>query len=179
MQQMARRTREETKERSIFRELGGWLLYILIIIGLTYLIITFVGQRTRVSGSSMETTLSNGDNLIVDKLTYHFKEPKRYDIIVFPYKYEENTYYIKRIIGLPGETVQIADGRVTIDGVLLEEPSEREEIRDARRASEPVVLGQAEYFVLGDNRNGSSDSRDSDIGNVSAEQIIGRVVFWP
>ena len=91
MQQMARRTREETKERSIFRELGGWLLYILIIIGLTYLIITFVGQRTRVSGSSMETTLSNGDNLIVDKLTYHFKEPKRYDIIVFPYKYEENT----------------------------------------------------------------------------------------
>ena len=73
LQQMARRTREETKERSIFRELGGWLLYILIIIGLTYLIITFVGQRTRVSGSSMETTLSNGDNLIVDKLTYHFR----------------------------------------------------------------------------------------------------------
>ena len=110
---MARRTREETKERSIFRELGGWLLYILIIIGLTYLIITFVGQRTRVSGSSMETTLSNGDNLIVDKLTYHFKEPKRYDIIVFPYKYEENTYYIKRIIGLPGETVQVIDGRIS------------------------------------------------------------------
>ena len=119
MQQMARRTREETKERSIFRELGGWLLYILIIIGLTYLIITFVGQRTRVSGSSMETTLSNGDNLIVDKLTYHFKEPKRYDIIVFPYKYEENTYYIKRIIGLPGETVQVIDGYTYINGEQL------------------------------------------------------------
>ena len=116
---MARRTREETKERSIFRELGGWLLYILIIIGLTYLIITFVGQRTRVSGSSMETTLSNGDNLIVDKLTYHFKEPKRYDIIVFPYKYEENTYYIKRIIGLPGETVQVIDGYTYINGEQL------------------------------------------------------------
>ena len=77
------------RERGIFRELLGWLLYILIIIGLTYVIITYVGQRTRVSGQSMETTLSDGDNLIVDKLTYHFKDPERFDIIVFPYKYEE------------------------------------------------------------------------------------------
>ena len=79
------------RERGIFRELLGWLLYILIIIGLTYVIITYVGQRTRVSGKSMETTLSDGDNLIVDKLTYHFKDPERFDIIVFPYKYEEIT----------------------------------------------------------------------------------------
>lgn len=71
----------EERESSILRELGGWILYILIIIGLTYLIITFVGQRTRVSGSSMETTLHNGDNLIVDKLSYRFRDPKRYDII--------------------------------------------------------------------------------------------------
>ena len=90
------------RERGILRELLGWLLYILIIVGLTYVIITYVGQRTRVSGQSMETTLSDGDNLIVDKLTYHFKDPERFDIIVFPYKYEENTYYIKRIIGMPG-----------------------------------------------------------------------------
>ena len=80
------------EEKGVFRELLGWIVYILIIIGLTYLIITYVGQRTRVSGHSMETTLSDGDNLIVDKLTYHFKDPKRYDIIVFPFKYEENTY---------------------------------------------------------------------------------------
>ena len=117
---MARDKRNEEKERGIIRELLGWLLYILIIIGLTYVIITFVGQRTRVSGSSMETTLSDGDNLIVDKLTYRFREPKRYDIIVFPYQYEENTYYIKRIIGLPGETVQVIDGYVYIDGNLLD-----------------------------------------------------------
>ena len=105
--QMAEHSEKENEERSIFRELGGWLIYILIIIGLTYLIITFVGQRTRVSGSSMETTLSDGDNLIVDKLTYRFKDPKRYDIVVFPYQYEKNTYYIKRIIGMPGETVRL------------------------------------------------------------------------
>ena len=86
---MARRSREDAEE-SILRELGGWIVYILLIIGLTYFIITFVGQRTRVSGSSMETTLQNGDNLIVDKISYRFRDPKRYDIIVFPYKYEEN-----------------------------------------------------------------------------------------
>ena len=102
---MARRRRE--KEHGIFRELLGWLIYILIIIGLSYLIINYVGQRTMVSGQSMEPTLSNGDNLIVDKISYRFRDPQRYDIIVFPYKYEEDTYYIKRIIGMPGETVQV------------------------------------------------------------------------
>ena len=175
LQQMARRTREETKERSIFRELGGWLLYILIIIGLTYLIITFVGQRTRVSGSSMETTLSNGDNLIVDKLTYHFKEPKRYDIIVFPYKYEENTYYIKRIIGLPGETVQVIDGYTYINGEQLAGDIYGAEVMEsAGIAAEPITLGGGEYFVLGDNRNHSSDSRDPSVGILKRKDLMGR-----
>ena len=175
MQQMARRTREETKERSIFRELGGWLLYILIIIGLTYLIITFVGQRTRVSGSSMETTLSNGDNLIVDKLTYHFKEPKRYDIIVFPYKYEENTYYIKRIIGLPGETVQVIDGYTYINGEQLVGDIYGAEVMEAAGiAAEPITLGEDEYFVLGDNRNHSSDSRHPSVGILKRKDLMGR-----
>ena len=107
--------------KSIVKELLGWIAYIIIIIGLAYLIITFVGQRTQVSGSSMETTLSDGDQLIVDKISYRFRDPKRYDIVVFPYQYEENTYYIKRIIGLPGETVQIIDGYVYINGELLDE----------------------------------------------------------
>lgn len=79
----------------------------LVVLVLTYLVITFVGQRTQVSGSSMETTLSDEDNLIVDKISYRFSEPKRFDIIVFPFEYEEDTYYIKRIIGMPGERVQI------------------------------------------------------------------------
>ena len=136
-------------------------------------------EKARVYGHSMEPVLKDDQTVLVDKLAYRLGEPERFGVIVFRDRREEGRYYMERIVGLPGETVQIADGRVTIDGVLLEEPSEREEIRDARRASEPVVLGQAEYFVLGDNRNGSSDSRDSDIGNVSAEQIIGRVVFWP
>lgn len=170
------------RERGILRELLGWLLYILIIVGLTYVIITYVGQRTRVSGQSMETTLSDGDNLIVDKLTYHFKDPERFDIIVFPYKYEENTYYIKRIIGLPGETVQIIDGEVYINGELLaDEHYGKEVMLDPGIAAESITLGDDEYFVLGDNRNHSSDSRDPSVGVLHRKDLIGRawVRIWP
>ena len=157
------------------RELFGWVLYILIVVGLTYLILTYVGQRTRVSGHSMETTLSDGDNLIVDKLSYRFGDPKRYDIIVFPYKYKENTYYIKRIIGLPGETVQVTDGYAYIDGELLESDVYGAEIMDnSGIAGEPLTLDEDEYFVLGDNRNNSSDSRDPSVGILTREDLLGR-----
>lgn len=153
----------------------GWVVYIAIIVGLTYLIITYVGQRTRVSGSSMETTLSHGDNLIVDKISYRFKKPERYDIIVFPYKYEENTYYIKRIIGLPGETVQVIDGYAYINGEKLTSDVYGAEVMDAAGIAEtPIALGEDEYFVLGDNRNHSSDSRDSSVGVLKREDLMGR-----
>ena len=95
---MSRHSKREEEERDILGELGGWLVYILLIIGLTYLIITFVGQRTMVSGSSMETTFTGWRQSDLDKISYRFRDPKRYDIIVFPYKYEEDTYYIKRIM---------------------------------------------------------------------------------
>ena len=171
---MARR-KKKNRVGSVMRELLGWLFYILIIIGLTYLIITYVGQRTRVSGSSMETTLSDGDNLIVDKLSYRFQDPKRFDIVVFPYKYEENTYYIKRIIGLPGDTVQVKDGYTYINGELLESDSYGAEVMiEAGVASEPITLGEEEYFVLGDNRNHSLDSRDPSVGILKREDLIGR-----
>ena len=171
---MARR-KKKNRVGSVMRELLGWLFYILIIIGLTYLIITYVGQRTRVSGSSMETTLSDGDNLIVDKLSYRFQDPKRFDIVVFPYKYEENTYYIKRIIGLPGDTVQVKDGYTYINGELLESDIYGAEVMiEAGVASEPITLGEEEYFVLGDNRNHSLDSRDPSVGILKREDLIGR-----
>ena len=109
------------QEQSIWRSLGGTLLYFLVIVLLTWVIVTFVGQRTKVDGHSMEPTLSDGDNLIVDKLSYRFRDPERYDIIVFPYQHAENTYYIKRIIGLPGETVQVIDGYMYINGKKLDE----------------------------------------------------------
>lgn len=172
---MSRHSKREEEERDILGELGGWLVYILLIIGLTYLIITFVGQRTMVSGSSMETTLQDGDNLIVDKISYRFRDPKRYDIIVFPYKYEEDTYYIKRIIGMPGETVQIRDGYVYIDGKRLTgDVYGKEKIKDPQTAAEPVTLGDDEYFVMGDNRNHSMDRRDPGVGVLTRKDLIGR-----
>lgn len=166
---------EKNAEKNVMKELFGWILYLLLVVGLTYLILTYVGQRTRVSGHSMETTLSNGDNLIVDKLSYRFSDPKRFDIIVFPFKYEENTYYIKRIIGLPGETVQVTDGCAYINGELLESDIYGAELmEDSGIASEPLTLGEDEYFVLGDNRNHSSDSRDPSVGILTRKDLLGK-----
>lgn len=166
---------KQEEEKGVLKELAGWLIYILIIIALTYLIITFVGQRTRVSGSSMETTLSDGDNLIVDKLSYRFKEPNRFDIIVFPYQHEENTFYIKRIVGMPGETIQVVDGYTYVNGELLSSDIYGTEVMDSPGiAAQPIELGEDEYFVLGDNRNHSSDSRDASVGVLKRENLIGR-----
>lgn len=162
------------EERSIWRELISWILYLAVIVGLSFLIITFVGQRSRVDGHSMETTLHDGDNLIVDKLSYRFRDPKRFEIVVFPYQYRENTYYIKRIIGLPGETVQVVDGYVYINGELLDEHYGNELMEDPGIAAEPITLGEDEYFVLGDNRNHSSDSRDPSVGVIYKDDLIGR-----
>ncbi|MEE1086086.1 MAG: signal peptidase I [Schaedlerella sp.] len=169
------------KENGVVKELLSWIIYILVVVGISFVIVTFVGQRTKVQGSSMETTLHDGDNLIVDKISYRFREPERYEIIVFPYQYQENTYYIKRIIGLPGETVQILDGYVYINGVMLDEHYGAEVMNLAGIAEEPIVLGEDEYFVLGDNRNHSADSRDPSVGVLKRENLMGRafVRIWP
>ena len=123
----------------------------------------------------METTLQDGDNLIVDKISYRFHDPSRYDIIVFPYKYEENTFYIKRIIGLPGEIVQVKDGYTYIYGKKLTSDIYGREVMDEPGiAEEPIKLGSDEYFVLGDNRNHSSDSRVASVGVLTRDMLIGR-----
>ena len=168
--------------KKIVKELLDTSIYLLVVLVLTYLVITFVGQRTQVSGSSMETTLSDEDNLFVDKISYRFSEPKRFDIIVFPFEYEEDTYYIKRIIGMPGERVQIdGEGNIYIDGEVLEESYGREIMESPGRAWEEITLAEDEYFVLGDNRNHSSDSRDPSVGNIKRKDIIGRAFLriWP
>ena len=175
---------ERGKRGKAVRESVSFILYLIVIVVLTFLMIRYVGQRTRVDGSSMENTLTNGDNLIVDKISYRFHEPERFDIIVFPFQYQANTYYIKRIIGLPGETVQIMeDGSIYINGEKLEESYGREVIQPETigRAAEPIVLGEDEYFVMGDNRNNSSDSRTDIVGNIKREDIIGKawLRIWP
>lgn len=181
---------KEKNGKNTLKQLLSTSLYLLCVLVGTLLILRYVGQRTEVEGSSMEPTLYGmdendptkvGDNLIVDKLTYRFQDPKRFDIIVFPNRYS-GKLYIKRIIGLPGETVQIDyEGNIYINGEILKEGYGKEIIKDPGLAADPIVLGEDEYFVLGDNRNNSLDSRRESVGVIHREEIIGRawLRIWP
>lgn len=178
-----KRMRKEPKKKevSVAREMISTVIYMAFVMCAVLLFLRFVAQRTCVNGDSMNDTLQSDDNLMVDKLSYRFKDPERFDIIVFPYEHQENTYYIKRIIGLPGETVQVKNGSIYIDGELLTEPYGKEPMERAGIAGEPVKLAQDEYFVLGDNRNNSSDSRDPSVGNIHRDRIVGKafIRIWP
>ena len=174
---------KEEKPKNIKREILDTVLYFLFLFVAVWAIVTFVGQRTVVNGESMYDTLNDGDNLWVDKLSYHFKDPQRFDIVVFP-MYDGEEYFIKRIIGMPGETVRIDhQGNIYINGELLEEDYGYETIEPGMvgRAFEGVTLGDDEYFVMGDNRNESEDSRFDIVGNVKREDLMGKAVFrlWP
>lgn len=163
-----------TKEE-LRHEIISTVVYLLVVFVLIFLFIHYVGQRTVVSGSSMENTLSNGDNLIIDKISYRFRDPERFEVVVFPYKLDEKTFFIKRVIGLPGETVYIdAKGTIYINGEKLEENYGREVIANPGLASSEITLAEDEYFVLGDNRNNSEDSRFDDVGNIKRSDLIGR-----
>jgi len=164
------------------KEVLSTSIYILIVLLFTIFLVKFVWQRTEVIGSSMEDTLYDKDNIIVEKVSYRFGDPERFDIIVFPYKYEKKTNFVKRIIGLPGETVYIDEsGNIYINEVLLNENFGKEIIEDPGIAFEPITLGDDEYFVLGDNRNNSKDSRFADVGLIKRDSIIGRawILIWP
>ena len=153
---------------------------IIIAIAIGLFIVVFIGQLTYIRGHSMEPTLQHQDILIIDKVTYHFTEPSRFDIIAFPFNAQE--HHIKRIIGLPGEEVQIIAGFIYINGVLLEENFGYEEMIDNPGiASQRILLGEDEYFLLGDNRNRSKDSRDLTVGVRHRDEFVGRawVRMWP
>lgn len=161
--------------KHFLKSILNFSIYILVVLVLTLLVVRYVGQRTVVMGHSMEPTLSDQDNLLVDKLSYRLHDPKRFDVVVFPYQYADKTYFIKRIIGLPGETVRIDDtGNIYINDELLMEAYGKEVIEDPGLARDGITLGANEYFVLGDNRNDSSDSRFVSVGNIKGSQIIGK-----
>ena len=160
---------------NVLKEILSTLVYLIVVFILTFLFITFVAQRTEVSGSSMYPTLEDRDSLLVDKLSYRFKEPERFDIVIFPYQYGDDQYFIKRVIGLPGETVRIDYyGNIYIDGNILDEHYGAEVIQDPGRAETDITLGEGEYFVMGDNRNHSMDSRDISVGNIKKSDILGK-----
>ncbi len=168
---------------SILKEVLGMFLYVIAVFVAVWFVITFVGQRTEVSGDSMYDTLEDGDNLWIDKLSYRFKDPERYDIVVFPY-HDSEVFYIKRIIGLPGEKIRIdEEGNIYINNKVLNEPYGYETISPSMigRADEEILLGDDEYFVMGDNRNDSKDSRFEEVGNIHRDEFEGKVAIriWP
>ncbi len=148
-----------------------------------FVIPNFIMQRTIVNGDSMNESLHDGDQLMVDKLTPHFKAYERFDVVVFyPFgKDASDEYYIKRVIGLPGETVQIEGDTIYIDGKVLEEHYGKDPMTYAGIAAEPIKLGEDEFFLLGDHREISFDSRYEQVGVVKRSQIAGKAVIriWP
>ena len=157
----------------IMRELLNTAIYLLCVLGAVWLVITFVGQRTEVEGASMENTLHNGDNLIVDKLSYRFHDPERFDIVIFKYPDDESQLFIKRIIGLPGDKVEIKDGKVYLND--SETPLDDSFVPETPLGSfGPYEVPENCYFMMGDNRNNSKDSRYWQNTYVRFDQIVGK-----
>ena len=174
--------KENEGKFNLVKEILEMVVYFVGIIIIFLLFQHFVGQHIEVKGSSMENTLSNKDHLILEKITYRFKEPKRFEIVVFrPYDKEEETYYIKRVIGLPGEKIQIKNGEIFINDEVLEDSYGSDLIANPGIASSEILLNEGEYFLIGDNRNNSTDSRSSKIGPVKRKAIVGRAWarIWP
>ncbi len=160
--------------KDIFEVLVGSVVAVF----LAFVIIFSVGMRTSVIGDSMEPTLYNAQEILISRFAYKLSSPKRGDVIVFLPNGNQNTHlYVKRVIGLPGETVQILNGSVYIDGSLLEEDEQYDRMSDSGIAVNEITLANDEYFVLGDNRNSSEDSRSGNIGPVKKNTIIGKAWF--
>lgn len=172
------RKRKRRINYRVIREGLIWAAELALAFMIACILVVNFGVMTSNVGQSMEPTLASGDRVLTNRLIYKLKEPKRGDIVVFkPNGNEKSHYYMKRVIGLPGETVQIIDGFIYIDGEVLVEEIKLEKMEYAGIAEEPVKLGKEEYFVLGDNRNASEDSRNAEIGNIRRQDIAYKAWF--
>lgn len=154
-----------------------WFLEIVIVLVVAFMIVYFAGMKVTVVGNSMESTLSDNSQVLVNRFSYIVGNPKAGDVIVFlPNGNEKSHYYIKRVVGVPGDKVQITDGVLYVNGEMFDN-ADTEAITNAGVAEEEITVGDGEYFVLGDNRNSSEDSRYANIGNIKKEYITGKAWF--
>lgn len=170
--------REPFEIKDFLSELGQWAIAVLVTVILGYSIVTFGVQTVTMIGQSMSPALSNKDVVLINKRSYSFHSPQRYDIVAFKLKEDPDGYFnIKRIIGLPGETVQIKNGRFFVNGDALTDMPSQNLIMTEGLAIDPITIGEDEYFVLGDNCNNSEDSRYVNIENISEKEISGKVFY--
>ncbi|MDD6796905.1 MAG: signal peptidase I [Clostridia bacterium] len=168
--------RKRYKENTLLQRAAKMAADTVLVICVAYMLMSLICTRAHIIGNSMNSLLQNGQTVLINKLPYAFSSPKRFDIIAFEAAgVNSSRVYVKRVIGLPGETVQIKDGKVFINGKQLENDVVTDDILTPGLVSDPVILGFDEYFVLGDNRNNSEDSRFSNIAMVKEENIIGSV----
>ena len=169
---------ENTDSSSWQDEAKDWIISLLIAVALAFIIRTFVVEPYMVEGPSMRPTLENHERLLVNKFLYFFSEPKKGEVIVFRYPRDPSRDFIKRVIATGGDTIEIQDGKVFLNGELQNETY----ILDKTRGNyQKAVVPKGRVFVMGDNRNNSEDSRFPDVGFVPFNLIKGKamLVFWP
>lgn len=171
------RKRRKKIKMSTAKSMAAWVVEIIIVLLLAFVLVYCAGMRITVVGNSMEKTVSDGSQILVNRFLYNIKSPSTGDVIVFlPNGNEKSHYYVKRVIGVPGDKVQIKNGLLYVNGELYD-VEDTDTIKNAGIAEEEITVGEDEYFVLGDNRNSSEDSRYANIGNVKKEYIKGKAWF--
>ncbi len=163
---------------NILKEIAGWIFSGLVMVLIAFMFVYLFGIRTSVIGYSMEPTLYNGQEVLIDRFAYNIGRPKQGDVVIFRPNGNENAhYYVKRIVAVPGDTVLIRDGLIFVNGDIYDDQGIFDKIEDGGIAEAGITLEEDEYFVLGDNRNNSEDSRSSNIGAVRKEYMTGRAWF--
>lgn len=162
----------------LIKEVLIWALETVIVLGIAFVFVYYIGQCTRVIGGSMSPALDDGDRILMNRFIYLITDPKHNDVIAFlPNGNKKSHYYVKRVVGVPGDKVQIVDGALYVNGELYEEAADVPSMEYAGLAQDEITLGKNEYFVLGDNRNNSEDSRYANIGPIKKEHIVGKGWF--
>lgn len=171
-----RRKRRKMKI-STAKSAAAWVIEVIIVLLLAFVLVYCAGMKVTVVGNSMEPAISDGSQILVNRFIYNIKTPKSGDVIVFlPNGNEKSHYYVKRVIGVPGDKVQIKSGLLYVNGELYD-VEDTDTIKNAGLAEEELTVGEDEYFVLGDNRNSSEDSRYANIGNIKKEYVKGKAWF--